>query len=202
MKKRIIFIIIALFIVAAAVSLYLPATSVNVPDSSCSTSELPTAEKFQWVQSWDELDLAAIQRNYQPYTVAEMCEMWEAKLLAKYGGVERLKQSIGQADHVYPQDMYLERMLKLGRPFVDFSDYEDALTDQRTRLFSTWMYWNTMSTTERSTYLERRGLPTDATWDMYEETLLKNDLVDSINFWRSKELDPYIKGPAEVLRNK
>ncbi len=202
MKKRIIFIIIALFIVAAAVSLYLPATSVNFTDSSRNTPELPAADKFQWVQYWDQLDLAAIKREYQPYTVAEMREMWEAKLLAKYGGAERLKQAIGQADAVYPQDTYLARMLELGRPFVDFSDYEDALTDQRTRLFSAWMYWRTMSTTERSTYLERQGLPPDATWDTYEETLLKNDVVDSINFWRSKELDPYIKGPAKVLRNK
>ncbi|MDE0088623.1 MAG: hypothetical protein OXU23_23075 [Candidatus Poribacteria bacterium] len=202
MKKWIIFIIIAFFIVAAAVSLYLPATSVNVPDSSCSTPELPTAEKFQWVQHWDQLDLAAIQRDYQPYTVAEMREMWEAKLLAKYGGAERLKQAIGEADHVYPQDMYLARMLELGRPFVDFSDYEDALTDQRIRLFSTWVYWNTMRVAERSTYLEQRGLLPGTAWETYEEMLLKNDVVDSINFWRSKELDPYIKGTTEVLRHK
>ncbi len=199
MKKRIIFIIIALFIVAAAVSLYLPATSVNVPDSSCSTSKLLIAEKFQWIKHWNQLDLTAIKRDYQPYTVAEMREMWEAKLLAKYGGAERLKQAIGQADDVCPQHTYLARMLKLGRPFVDFSDYEDALTDQRIRLFSMRMYWNTMSTTERSTYLERQGLPTDATWDMYEELLLKNDVVDSINFWRSKELDPYIKGYSQSV---
>jgi hypothetical protein len=202
MKKRIIFIIIALFIVAAVVSLYLPATSVNVPDSSRPNRTLHAVDKFQWVQHWDQLDLAAIKREYQPYTVAEMREMWETKLLAKYGGAERFKQAIGNADDVYPQDTYLARMLELGRPFVDFSDYEDALTDQRIRLFSTWMYWNTMSTAERSTYLERRGLSTDATWDMYEETLLKNSVMDSINFWRSKELDPYIKGYSKVLRNK
>ncbi|MCE2401239.1 hypothetical protein J4G08_10170 [Candidatus Poribacteria bacterium] len=194
MKKQIFLIIIALFIVAAAVSLYLPATSVNVTDSSRSTPELPAAEKFRWAQHWDELNLAEIKRDYQLYTVAEMQEMWEAKLIAKYGGAERLKQAIGEADHVYPQNTYLARMLELGRPFVDFSDYEDALTDQRIRLFSTWMYWNTMNASERPDYLERQGLPTDATWDMYEETLLKNDVVDSINFRRSKELDPYMKG--------
>ncbi|MDE0481771.1 MAG: hypothetical protein OXI67_04240 [Candidatus Poribacteria bacterium] len=202
MKKWVIFIIIALFIVAAAVSLYLPATSVNVPDSSCTPLELPATVKFQGVQHWDQLDLAAIKRDYQPYTVAEMREMWEAKLIVKYGGAERLKQAVGEANHVYPQDMYLARMLELGRPFVDFSDYEDALTDQRIRLFSMRMYWNSMSTTERAIYLKRQGLPPDATWNIYEETLLKNDVVDSINFWRSKELDPYIKGPAEVLRHK
>ncbi len=194
MKKQIFLIIIALFIVAAAVSLYLPATSVNVTDSSRSTPELPAAEKFRWAQHWDELNLAAIKRDYQLYTVAEMQEMWEAKLIAKYGGAERLKQAIGEADHVYPQNTYLARMLELGRPFVDFSDYEDALTDQRIRLFSTWMYWNTMSTTEKFAYLERRGLSPDTAWEAYEKVLLKNDVVDSINFRRSKELDPYMKG--------
>ncbi|RKU16695.1 hypothetical protein C6501_05170 [Candidatus Poribacteria bacterium] len=58
-----------------------------------------------------------------------------------------------------------------------------------------------MSVEERGTYLEQRGLPADATWEMYEETLLKNNVVDSINFWRSKQQDPYINGtlPNEGL---
>ena len=85
-------------------------------------------------------------------------------------------------------------MLEFGRPFVDFSDYEDALTDQRIRLFSTWVYWKSMSATERGASLERRGLPPDAAWEAYEEVLLKSDVVYSINFWRSKQQDPYING--------
>ena len=107
MKKQIFLIIIALFIVAAAVSLYLPATSVNVTDSSRSTPELPAAEKFRWAQHWDELNLAEIKRDYQLYTVAEMQEMWEAKLIAKYGGAERLKQAIGEGI------MFIHRTLTL-----------------------------------------------------------------------------------------
>lgn len=151
-----------------------------------------STEKIQWTQHWDELDLAAIKRDYQPYTVVEMREMWNDKLIAKYGGAERLKQAIGKAANVYPEDTYLARMLELGRPFVDFSDYEDALTEQRTWLFSMRVYWETMSVEERRTYLEQRELPADATWEVYEETLLKNNVVDSINFWRSKQQDPYM----------
>ena len=107
----------------------------------------------------DQLDLAAIKRDYQPYTLTEMREMWNEKLIAKYGGHERLKQAIGDADHVYPLDKYLARMLELGRPFADFSDYENALTEQRIWLFSTRVYWESMNTSERGAYLERRGLP-------------------------------------------
>ena len=194
MKKQIILIVIGFFIVVV-VSFYLPMAPVNV-------TELQTAQRRQWIKHWDELDLAAIKREYQPYTVAEMREMWNDKLLAKYGGHERLKQAIGEADNVYPQDTYLARMLELGRPFVDFSDYEDALTDQRIELFSTRVYWGNMTVQERVEYLERRGLSSDATWEMYEETLLKNAVVYSINFWRSKEQDPYMNGTLPSCYDK
>ena len=85
-------------------------------------------------------------------------------------------------------------MLELGRPFADFSDYENALTEQRIWLFSTRVYWESMNTSERGAYLERQGLPTGGTWAVYEEVLLKNDVVYSINFWRSKEQDSYMNG--------
>ena len=163
MRRWMILVIIGFFILAIVMSFYLSAMLLDVTDSSRSTSELPAVEKFRWVQHWDQLNLAAIKRDYQPYTVAGMREMWNEKLIAKYGGAERLQQAIGQVDDVYPRDTYLARMLELGRPFVDFSDYEDALTDQRIWLFSTRMYWNSMSTAEKAAYLERQGLPPDAT---------------------------------------
>ena len=194
MRRWMILVIIGFFILAIVMSFYLSAMPLDVTDSSRSTSELPAVEKFRWVQHWDQLDLAAVKRHYQPYTLTEMREMWNQKLVVKYGGAKRLQQAIGQADDVYPRDTYLARMLELGRPFVDFSDYEDALTEQRIWLFSTRVYWDSMNTAERSMYLERQGLPPDTTWETYEETLLKNDVVYSINFWRSKEQDPYMNG--------
>ena len=202
MKKQISLIIIVLFIVAVVVSYYLSAMPLNVTVSSRSTSELRTAEKYQWMRHWDQLDLAAVKRHYQPYTLTEMREMWNQKLVVKYGGPERLKQAIGEAGEVYPQDKYLARMLQLGRPFIDFSDYKDALTDQRIWLFSTRVYWESMRAAERASYLERQGLPPDATWDVYEEMMLKNDVVYSINFWRSKEQDPYMNGTLSSCFNK
>ncbi len=96
---------------------------------------------------------------------------------------------------VYPQNTYLTCLLELGGAFVDFSDYEHALLNQHIWLFSTRVYWDTLSVAERSAYLERRGVPPDATWDMYEEMLLKNDVVYSINLWRSRAGDPYMHTP-------
>ena len=163
MRRWMILVIIGFFILAIVMSFYLSAMPLDVTDSSRSTSELPAVEKFRWVQHWDQLDLAAVKRHYQPYTLTEMREMWNQKLVVKYGGPEGLKHAIGEVGEVYPQDKYLARMLQLGRPFIDFSDYKDALTDQRIWLFSTRMYWNSMSTAEKAAYLERQGLPPDAT---------------------------------------
>ncbi len=179
MKKRILGGVIALFIVAVVAAFYHHKTDI---------------EEFQWYRHWDEIDLSTIKRDYQPFTVPEMQEMWSDELIIKYGGSERFGQSIGKAVDVYPQNTFLARMLELGRPFVDFSDYEDTLTNQRVTLYSTRVYWESMSAAERAIYLAQRGFPPDATWEHYEEVLLKNEVVHSINFWLSIEQDPYMNG--------
>ena len=179
MNKRLLWSVITLLTVAVVASFYHHKTDV---------------EEFQWVQYWDEIDLDVIKRDYQPFTVAEMQEMWSDELIIKYGGSERFVQSIGKAVDVYPQSTFLARMLELGRPFVDFSDYEDVLTNQRITLYSTRVYWESMSAAERGIYLVQRGLPPDATWEHYEEVLLKDEVVHSINFRLSIEQDPYMNG--------
>lgn len=185
MKNYIVLLVIASLIGIVSVSVYTYKSGIS------------SSEKFQWVQHWNEIDIAAVKRNHQPYTVAEMSEMWNDKLIAKYGGAEKLKQAIGEAYAVYPQDTFLARLLKLGRPFIDFSDYEDALTKQRCWVYSTRVYWESMNAVERTKYLERRRLPLDTKWDMYEETLLKNIVVYSINFRRAIEQDPYMNGTLQ-----
>lgn len=170
-------------VVIVSVSIYTYKSDSGSQDASLRRPYI--SEKFQWVQHWDEIDLAAVKRNYQPYTVAEMYDMWNDKLIARYGGYERFKQAIGEAYAVYPQDTFLASLLKLGRPFIDFSDYENALTEQRCWMYSTRVYWESMNAVERTEYLERHGLPLDTKWDMYEETLLKYIVVYSINFRRA-----------------
>ena len=179
MNKRLFWSVIGLLTVAVVASIYRHSNDV---------------EEFQWVRDWHEIDLDVIKRDYQPFTVAEMCDMWHDELILKYGGSERFIQSIGKAVDVYPQNTFLARMLELGRPFVDFSDYEDALTNQRITLSSMRAYWESLSAAERVIYLAQRGFPPDATWEHYEEVLLKNEVVYSINFLLSIERDPYMNG--------
>lgn len=183
------------FVAILSVSIYTYKSGNGSQDAPQHSSHI--SEKPQWVKHWDELDIAVVKRNYQPYTVAEMCDMWNDKLIARYGGYERFKQAIGKADEVYPQDIYLARLLELGRPFVEFTDYEDALTEQRCWIYSTRIYWESMDAVERTEYLEHHGLPLDTKWDMYEETLLKNSVVYSINFRRAIDQDPYMNGTLQ-----
>ena len=93
MKKQIILIIVSFFVIAALVSFF-----------SRGNPAIRSVDKSLWVRHWEQLDLAHIKKVYQPYTVAEMIDRWDDKLLAKYGGPERFKQAIGIAGEVYPRD--------------------------------------------------------------------------------------------------
>lgn len=172
-----------LFIAAVAVCFYLYAMT--------SHRAALKSDDERWITQWDQLHITTVRSDYQPYTVAEMNELWQTQLLDRYGYSEEFVGMMQKIDQVYPQDAYLSKMLELGRPFIDFSDYETALTEQRRWLYATRLYWDVMNTKQRCDYLLNRGLPCDATWDMLEDSILKNDVVNSLNFWRSKEIDPY-----------
>lgn len=156
-----------------------------------------------WIRHWDEIDLPAIRRDYQPWTATQMHTMWEKKLIEKYGGSERFKQMYHHMDKCYPPRKYITRMLELGRPFVEFADYENALLEQRRWLFSTRSYFESLTPARKRAYLQQYGYPKNTSWHTYEEVLLKNDVVNSINFWWSKERDPYMNGTfTDVFNNK
>ena len=177
------YLIILVLLIAAAVCFYL----YVMPSHRAALK----SDDERWIRQWDQLDINAVRREYQPYTVAEMNELWQIKLLDKYGYSEEFVGMMQKINKVYPQDTYLSKMLELGRPFIDFSDYETALTEQRRWLYAKRLYWGIMNTEHRCDYLLNRGLPCDATWEMLEDSILKDDVVNSLNFWRSKEIDPY-----------
>lgn len=79
--------------------------------------------------------------------------LWVVKLFAKFGNYEGREHT----KTVYPLDVYIARLLELGHPFLEFTDYEDALTEQRCWIYSTWVYWESMNAVERMEYLERHG---------------------------------------------
>ncbi len=105
MKKQIILIIVSFSVIAVLASFF-----------GRSNPKIRSVDKSLWVRHWEQLDLAHIKKVYQPYTVAEMIDKWDDKLIAKYDGTERFKQAIGKAGEVYPKDKYLARMLELDRP--------------------------------------------------------------------------------------
>ena len=155
------------------------------------------SEDARWITEWDQLDITTVRRDYQPYTVAEKNELWQTQLFEKYGYSEEFVGMMQKIDNVYPQDTYLSKMLELGRPFIDFSDYETALIEQRRWLYSKRLYWDIMNTEQRCDYLLNHGLACNATWEVLEDSILKNDVVNSLNFWYSKEIDPDLKGYSQ-----
>ncbi len=137
--------IFLLFIVAVAVVYYLDAMPFGVPEP----------EEHHWITDWEVLDLPEIKRAYQPYTVVQMHALWHPQLIAKYGHSESFVDMMRELDRVYPPDIFLARMLALGSPFIAYSDYETALTEQRRYLYSTLLYWDILDISERRV-MERR----------------------------------------------
>ena len=189
MKTYRYLIILVLVVAAVAVCFYL----VAMPFHRAALK----SDDGQWITEWDQLDITTVRKDFQPYTVAEMNELWKTQLFEQYRYSEEFVGMMQKIDKVYPQDAYLSKMLELGRPFIDFSDYETALTEQRRWLYAKRLYWGVMNTEQRCDYLLNRGLACDATWEMLEDSILKTDVVNSLNFWRSKEIDPDMNGAKQ-----
>ncbi len=194
MKNRIIRVVIALLMLAIVGTIYRSAQKTDAPlltgvSRQVRNSELRKAKGFAWFKQWDELDLAEVKRYYQRHTVSEMRIIWDEKLPAESGNYERKEY----AGALYPWDAYLARLLELGYPFVDFSDYENALDTLMCTLIPTRIYWDAMNTDEKAAYLTARGLPPGTTWEIYEEALIKQIVVYRINWWRSGGIDPFSK---------
>ncbi len=192
MKNRIIRVVIVLFMLVIVGIVYLSAQKTDTPSLIDITEqernhELRSVKKFAWFKHWDQLDLAIVKRYYQRYTVAEMRIIWDEKMHAKSGNFEGREH----ADAVYPWDTYLTRLLELGYPFVDFSDYENALYTRMCILIPTRTYWHTINISAKGEYLKVRGLSADTTWTTYEESLIKKIVVCRINWWRSGGIDPF-----------
>ncbi len=179
MKPHRYLIILLLFIIAVAVVYYLDAMPFGVPEP----------EDHHWITDWENLDIPTVKRTYQPYTVAQMNDLWHPQLLAKYGHSESFVDIMRDLDRVYPPDIFLSRMLALGSPFIAYSDYEKALTEQRRYLYSVRLYWDILDISARRIYVSHRGLPPDASWETLESDILKSEVINGLNYWHSVELD-------------
>ena len=191
MKKPLIRFFIILLIVAAAGVIYLSTHKGEPPSSDTviaeGSYELCSEKGFAWFKDWDHLDLAVVRKFYQRHTFAEMQILWDVQVLEKFGNAAGKEH----ANTFYSWDVYIARLLELGHPFLDFSDYESSLETLICTLFPARTYRATLDRSARETYLNSHGFPSGTTWESYEEFLLKQAVVRRINWWRSGGMDPF-----------
>ncbi len=150
----------------------------------------PVSESRHPIQrAWEALDLAAIKRKYQPYTVAEMQEMWSQSYMTNFG-----PNYPHELDEAYPQEEWLQHNLELGQHFADFTDYETTLerrymmVDHRDK----WKVKDEVGREEMRGYLD---LPSYVdTWEEYEDAFLKTLITSYHTFVVATESDPDIEG--------
>lgn len=99
------------------------------PPTSSETTTLDNDQPNHPIfQAWERLDLEIIRRDYQPYTVQEMIEKWDEKYTAfeypHYAMSSRGRLAL--AEEFYPIDKWLERLLDLGYPFLNYHHYTSA----------------------------------------------------------------------------
>ena len=140
--------------------------------------------------AWERLDLEAIKRKYQPYTVAEMQEMWAQW----YRGEFPESRYPYELDEAYPQVKWLERNLALGQHFVKWSDYRLVL-QRRIYMVNHQRKWSSASVDEKEFMLKSLDLPSSVdTWEEYEDAYLKFYIVSFNAFQEATEADPDIEG--------
>ena len=171
----------------------------KVPDTSTEITKLQTTlvSKHPIQLAWEHLDLAAIKRDYQKYTIAEMRKMWDADFrqhCGPFGNFPPGESSVELADKHYSRNEWLEHLLALGYPFVTFSHYRNAL-ESRSGFLRQLQNWDAgpgeINNTRR---LKIYHLPPETPWEDYMNFCLKFTIVSRIKYLRAKEADPSIQG--------
>ncbi len=222
MKKQMILVTIGLLVIAIGVSIYfttrkkvpesiveqLPASILHehtapdgtvvehhhiYPDMSSEKSDpqppVPPAVKQH---PWNRIDLAAVRRDYQKYTVPEMIKMWEGAYRNMYGPFSGKPPGPVEvaAEKMYPRDEFLARMLDDGLPFVSSSDYRFALHTLRRELLRLRTKWDSDKAKFLEDKLEDKRFSLDMTWGEYEEIVIKGAVVYKHGYWRAKDANP------------
>lgn len=173
-------------------------------------SEQEFESKHPIQRAWELLDLDAIKEKYQPYTVAEMNEMWYNDRI-RYGS----SKEEAAAEEVYPLDKWLKDLLALGHPFMEEMYYDMALGRRLGMTLNTRETWNSgipqydPKTGElvryggagrsKENYLAEFELPSDTTWDEFVEIQNKFSVVRLMNVLRAEEIDPDVDGGVTSL---
>ena len=153
----------------------------------------PITAKHPILRVWENLDLAAIKRNYQPYTVPEMIEKWHEG----YMNFERPSlDRVARWEAYWPREAWLQHLMDNGHPFSRPVHYTFAFNARGQALMMKDRFDNPET---RADLLEGYRLPADATWEKMEEVSIKFDIVSSLNTQRAKDIDPSVYGGVTGL---
>ena len=151
-------------------------------------------------RAWERLDLTTIRKKYQPYTLAEMKEMWYKRYLDF--GIR--PENLTEAEKYYPLDEWLEDLMDLGHPFVGFGHYQLALDRRFGMMGPTRKSWDTgvphiyesgmVDSGSKIGLLHELQLPPDTTWKEYIDIHNKFSVVRLMNVLRAQEADPDVEG--------
>ncbi len=158
------------------------------PAAPSKTTTPDTIAEHSILRVWDNLDLAAIKRDYQPHTVPEMIEKWEEE----YKTFENPSRGlVARGEDYWPKEAWLQHLLDNGYPFLIFGQYKMA-SDLRFQMLQDKSEFDNPET--RLNILKGYRLPEDATWEELEEVRIKFSIVARLNTQRAVDRDPSIAG--------
>ncbi len=158
-----------------------------------SDSEPPPLTKHPILRVWENFDLAAIKRDYQPYTVQEIIEKWHEG----YMNFERPYQNsrsrarFERLEAYWPREEWLQHLMDNGFPFSRPVHYTFAFNARDQALMVKDKFDNPET---RSDLLSGYRLPEDATWEEMEDLSIKFSIVTDLNLQRAKDVDPSVYG--------
>ena len=172
----------------------------QLTDQSSGVTETETLDtdymKMSRIQrAWAQLDLAEIREKWQPYTIPEMHEKWFYKaMIMGWGPDFSYEERWGEIekDPEKRPDAWIQRYLDLGYPFHYHFHYRQALTHrgviERNRRDAA------RSPEDRERVFGGVGLPSEATWEEYEDTFIKYKVLSRHAFDQQVRDDPTAAG--------
>ena len=159
---------------------------------------LQSDTKHSILRIWENLDLAAIKRDYQPYTVPEIIEKWHEGYMnfeRPYRN-EKSRNRFERMEAYWPREEWLQHLMDSGFPFSLPVHYTFAFNTRDQALMAKDRYDNPET---RAELLEDYRLPVDATWEEVEDVRIKFDIVARLNTQRAIDVDPSVYGGVTNL---
>ena len=154
--------------------------------------------KHPILRIWENLDLAAIKRDYQPYTVPEIIEKWHEGYMnfeRPYHN-EKSRNRFERLEVYWPREEWLQHLMDNGFTFSRPVHYTFAFNARAHALMAKDKYDNPET---RAELLEDYRLPVDATWEEMEDVHIKFDIISQLNLQRAKDVDPSVYGGVTNL---